>query len=68
MLRLGGRDIRDTFHEHVINIYFHGVPDEIFKHSVNHSLEGGSDILHSKGYDFITEDPSTSNEGCFVLI
>ena len=57
-----------TFHELVVDIYFHGVPNKIFKYSVDHSLEGGSDILQPKMHDFVIEDPSASGEGCFLLI
>jgi len=39
----------DTFHQHVINICFHGVPDQILKDFVNYALEVALAFLSPKG-------------------
>ena len=41
----------DALHQHVVDVYLHGMPDLIFEHAVDHPLEGGSGILQSERYD-----------------
>jgi len=35
----------DALHKHVVDVYLHGMSDQIFEHLVDHPLEGGSGIL-----------------------
>lgn len=44
------------------------VCDEIFEDQVDHSLEGGSSVLQTKGHNFTTVYPLIGDEGCLVLI
>ena len=35
----------NALHKQVVDVYLHGMPDQIFEHSVNHPLKGGSGVL-----------------------
>jgi len=55
-----------TFHQYILDVYFHDAPDQALEDFVNHSLERVSSILESEGYHFV--DFSVSSEGCLVFI
>jgi len=57
-----------TFHQHIINVHLHGVPDQVLEDFVYHPLEGSPCILESDGHHLEAMDSSTSGEGRFVFI
>ena len=58
----------DALHQHVIDVYLHGMPNLIFEHTVDHPLEGDSGIIQSEGHDLVAEDSSTTYESSVVLV
>jgi len=58
----------DALHQHVIDVYLHGISNLIFDHTIDHPLEGGSRILQFEGHDLVAEDYPTSYESSLVLI
>ena len=56
------------FYQHIIDVYFHGAPNQIFKDFVNHSLEGIPRVLEFEGHHLVEVDSPISNEGSFVFI
>ena len=57
-----------ALHQHVVDIYLHSMPDQIFEHLVDHPLEGGSSILQSKGHNLVAKDSPISSESGLVLV
>ena len=57
-----------TFHQHIIDVYLYGAPDQIFKDFINHSLEGSLRVLKSKGYQLVAVDSPASSESYFAFI
>ena len=57
-----------TFHQHIIDVHLHGVPDQVLKDLIYHLLEGSLCVLESEGHHFLAVDSTTSCEGCFVFI
>ena len=57
-----------TFHQHIIDVYFHGTPDQIFEDFVNYSMEDSPIILEFKGHHLVVVDSPSSSEGCLVFI
>jgi len=56
------------YDNHVNNVHFHGVTDEVFKHFNNESLVCYSCSFKLKGHDFVTKvSPSVKKEILFVL-
>ena len=58
----------NTFHQHIIYVYFHGTPDQVLKNFVNNSLKGSPRVLEYEGHHLVTVDSPTSSEGGSVFI
>ena len=56
------------FHQHIIDVYFHGAPNQVLEDFVNHSLERGPSILESEGHHLVAVDSPTNSESCLVFI
>jgi len=57
-----------TFHQHIVDVYLHGAPDQVLKDFVNHSLENSPCVLETEGHHLVTVDTSTSSESDCVFI
>jgi len=47
-----------AFHEHVINVYFHGTSNKFIEDLVDYSLEGFFSVFQSERQYFVTIDSS----------
>ena len=63
-----------TFHQHIVNVHLHGVPDQVLEDFVNHLLEGCPCVLESEGHHLAAVDSPTSGEsrlsksgGCILI-
>jgi len=57
-----------TFHQHILDAHLHGIPDQVLKDLVDHSLEGNPCILESEGHHLVAVDSMSSGEVCFLFI
>ena len=57
-----------TFHQHIVDVYFHGAPDQILEDFVNHSLESVPNILESDRHHHVAVDSMISGEGYLIFI
>jgi len=57
-----------TLHEHVNNIYFHCVPDQVLEDLIDHPLEDSSGVFQPEGHYIAVVDGAASGEGRLVLI
>jgi len=57
-----------TFHQYIVDVYFHGAPDQVLEDFVNHSLESGPSILESEGHHFVAKDSPISDKGYLILV
>jgi len=56
-----------TLHEHVVDVYFHGLSYQLSEDLVDHQLEGCSDVLQSKRHLFIAIDSPIGDEFLIVF-
>ena len=57
-----------TFHQYIISIHLHGVPNQVLEDLVYHPLEGNPCVLESKGHHLVAVDSLTSGKVYYVLI
>jgi len=57
-----------TFHQHIVDVYFHGASNQVLEDFVNHLLESVPNILESKGHHLVAIDFPISDEGCLVFV
>ena len=57
-----------TLQKHVVNVYLHGMPNQVLEDLVDHSLEGCSGILHSERHHVIAIDSLIDDEHLLVFI
>lgn len=57
-----------AFHQHIINIYFHGLPNLLRKHLVHQSLIYGPYVFEAKRHYFIVVKFHVGDEGGVLLV
>ena len=57
-----------TFHQYIVNVYFHGAPNQVLEDFVSHSLESGPSILGSEGRYLLVVDSPISYESYLVFV
>jgi len=56
-----------ALHNHVVDVYLHGVFDLLFEDLIDHSLEGCSGVLQCEGFYFTAVDFSICDERRLVF-
>lgn len=54
--------------EHVVYVDYHGLAKLVTKHLIDKSMIGCTSIFYSKGYEFIAENASLSDECSLLLV
>ena len=57
-----------TFHQHIIHIHLHGVPDKVLEDLIYHPLEDGPCVLESEGHHLIAVNSPTRGKRCLIFM
>jgi len=57
-----------TLHKHVVNVYLHGVFDQLLEDLVDHSLKSSSGVFQSEWHHLITVDSSIGDERHLIFV
>ena len=57
-----------TFHQHIIYIHLHGVPDKALEDLLYHPLEDGPCVLESEEHHLVATNSLTCSEGYLIFI
>jgi len=57
-----------TFHQHIIYVQLHGIPDKVLEGLVYHALESGPGVLESERHHFVAVNFPIRGIGGLIFI